>query len=59
VTRLRVGLAVGGFVLALLGVVLNDATVVWAAIAVLAASAIIRLLGRKRVNQNSDGDGPV
>ena len=46
-TRLRVGLAVGGFVLALLGVVLNDATVVWAAIAVLATSAIIRLLGRK------------
>lgn len=58
-TRLRVGLAVGGFVLALLGVVLNDATVVWAAMAVLATSAIIRLLGRKRADQNSDGDGPV
>jgi hypothetical protein len=59
VTRLRVGLAVGGFVLALLGVVLNDATVVWAAIAVLATSAIIRLLGRKGVNQKSGPDGSV
>lgn len=58
-TRLRVGLAVAGFMLALLGVVLNDATVVWAAIALLATSAIIRLLGRKGVNQKSDGDGPV
>jgi Kef-type K+ transport system membrane component KefB len=54
-----VGLAVAGFMLALLGVVLNDATVVWAAIALLATSAIIRLLGRKGVNQKSDGDGPV
>lgn len=47
-TRLRLGLAIAGFVLALLSVVLNDSRIGWAAIAALLCSAIIRLGQRKR-----------
>ena len=54
--RLRLGFAIGGFVLALLGVVLNHSRLVWAAIAVLAASAILRLIFHKRGEKKADGD---
>lgn len=46
--RLRFGFAACGFVLALAGVMLNDARLVWAAIAVLVASFIVRFVLRKR-----------
>src|SRR5688572_20787527 len=46
--RLRVGFALGGFVLAVLSVTLNDERLGWAAIAVLAASVIVRILMRKQ-----------
>jgi hypothetical protein len=58
-SRVRLGLAIIGFVLALGGVVLNDARLVWAAIAVLAGSAIARLVSRKRDNASSDGNSRV
>ena len=47
-TRLRLGLAIAGFVLALLSLVVNDSRLGWAAIAALIGSAIIRLIQRKR-----------
>lgn len=54
---LRVGLALVGFVLALLGVAVDDVRLVWAAIAVLLGSLLIRLILRKRENVTSGPDG--
>jgi hypothetical protein len=51
VNRVRIGLALCGFTLALLGVVLDDSRLGWAAIAVLAGSLILRLIIRKRANK--------
>ncbi len=48
--HLRLGLALGGFVLALLGVALNDLRLAWGAIAVLLGSLILRLILRKGGN---------
>ncbi len=50
---LRLGLALTGFVLALLGVALNDLRLVWGAIAVLLSSLLIRLVLRNRSHGNS------
>lgn len=47
-TRLRHGLAIAGFVLALLSVALNDSRIGWAAIVLLLGSAIVRLVQRRR-----------
>jgi hypothetical protein len=57
--RLRISLAIAGFVLALLGVALDDHRLAWAAIAVLAASLLLRLLRPKRRNGNPPGDSPL
>jgi hypothetical protein len=57
VNRLRLCLAVIGFVLAVLSVVLTDSRIGWAAIAVLTMSAIVRLVQRKGDKTNSH-DGP-
>jgi Flp pilus assembly protein TadB len=57
--RLRIGLALAGFVLALLSVALDDHRLAWAAIAVLAASLLIRLVRRKRESRKSQGDGDL
>ena len=54
---LRVGLALTGFALALFGVALDDLRLVWAAIAVLLGSLLLRLVLRKRMNPNSDPEG--
>lgn len=51
--RLRLGLALVGFVLALVSVALNHPRTGWAAIAALAASAIVRLVQRKGDKGNS------
>jgi Flp pilus assembly protein TadB len=56
VNHLRLGLALAGFVVALLGVALDDSRLGWAAIALLAASLILRLLLRTRDNANSETD---
>jgi membrane protein implicated in regulation of membrane protease activity len=57
--RLRIGLALAGFVLALLSVALDDHRLAWAAIVVLAASLVIRLVRRKRESRKSQGDDDV
>ena len=55
--HLRLGLAICGFALALIGVALNDLRLVWGAIAVLLGSLLFRLILRKRVNGNSASGG--
>jgi hypothetical protein len=50
-------LAVFGFVLAVLSVVVTDSRIGWAAIAVLTLSAIVRLVQSKGDKANSQ-DGP-
>lgn len=54
--RLRLGLALAGFVAALLAVSLGDERVGWAAIALLVGSLIVRFL-QKRYGQK-DTDAP-
>ena len=55
--RLRLGLALSGFVLALFGVALDEPRLAWAAIAVLLGSLIIRLILRNRANGSSRPEG--
>jgi hypothetical protein len=57
VIRLRLGLALSGFVLAILGVALGDLRLAWAAIAVLLGSLLLRLILRKRGDGSSRPDG--
>jgi uncharacterized membrane protein YfcA len=57
--RLRIGLAIAGFVLALLSVALDDHRLAWAAIAVLVTFLLIRLLRRRRANGNPPGQAPL
>lgn len=47
-TALRLGLALGGFVVAVLAIALEDHRVGWAAIALLLGSLIVRLIHRRR-----------
>ncbi|MBA3260266.1 MAG: hypothetical protein H0T68_12480 [Gemmatimonadales bacterium] len=47
-TALRHGLALAGFAVAAAGVALESTRLGWGAIALLAASLIVRLLGRHR-----------
>jgi hypothetical protein len=49
-TVLRIGLALAGFAVAVLAVALEDHRLGWAAIALLLASLIVRLLQRRRRN---------
>jgi Flp pilus assembly protein TadB len=56
VNYLRLGLALCGFVLALLGVAVDNVRLVWAAIAVLLGSLLFRLILRKRENGTSGPD---
>ena len=46
--QVRLGLSLGGMVVAVVAIILNDRRVVWGAIALLAASLLLRLLGRRR-----------
>lgn len=54
---LRLGLAVAGFILALLGVAADDMRLVWAAIALLLGSLLFRLILSKRANGTSGPEG--
>ena len=56
--RLRLGLAVFGFMLAVLSVVLTDSRIGWAAIAVLTTSAIVRLVQQRKGDKANSHDGP-
>lgn len=57
--RLRLGFAIAGFVVALLGVTQNDRRLAWAAIVLLAASLMLRLILRKRDKTKSNRDSLV
>jgi hypothetical protein len=50
---LRLGLAIAGFVTAVVGVVLENRQVAWGAIALLIGSLICRILIRKRENRDT------
>lgn len=52
--RLRLGLALCGFLLAFLSVVLDDVRLGWAAIAVLLISLLARLILRQRNTRMGD-----
>jgi hypothetical protein len=45
---LRIGLAIGGFVVAVVAIALEDHRIGWAAIALLTGSLIVRLIQRRR-----------
>ena len=47
-SALRIGLALGGFVVAVLAIALENHRVGWAAVALLLGSLIVRLLQRRR-----------
>jgi hypothetical protein len=55
-TRLRLGLAIAGFVVALLSVGFNDRRLAWVAIALLTLSLVIRLILRHRGRQRPGGE---
>ena len=46
-TAIRIGLALGGFVVAVLAIALEDHRIGWAAIALLIGSLIVRLIQRR------------
>jgi Flp pilus assembly protein TadB len=49
VNKVRLGLSLSGMVVAVVAIMLNDRRVVWGAIALLAASLLLRLVaGRRR-----------
>jgi uncharacterized membrane protein len=56
--QLRLGLAIAGFIVALLSVALDSGRLGWAAIALLSGSLLLRILLRQRANPKSGGDGP-
>lgn len=47
-TVLRIGLALGGFVVAVLAIALEDHRLAWGAIALLLGSLVVRLVQRRR-----------
>jgi Flp pilus assembly protein TadB len=53
--QVRLGLSLSGMVVAVVAIMLNDRRIVWGAIALLAASLLVRLvIGRRR---SAGGDG--
>jgi len=50
----RIGLAVAGFVAAIFAVMTDDRRVVWLAIALLAASFLVRVLQRNSSREHSE-----
>ena len=56
--KMRLALSLSGMVVAVLAIMLDDRRIVWGAIALLAASLLLRLIGRRR-RTRSGGDGSV
>ena len=52
--RLRVGLALAGFVAAIAAVITDDRRIVWIAIGLLSVSFFLRLLQRKHPREHSE-----
>jgi hypothetical protein len=48
ITRVRLGLSLTGMVVAVLAIMLEDRRLVWGAIALLAASLLLRLVARRQ-----------
>jgi hypothetical protein len=48
INRIRLGLSLAGMVVAVLAIMLNDRRLVWGAIALLAASILLRVVARRR-----------
>lgn len=55
-SQVRLSLAIGGFVLALFSVALNQIGLGWGAIALLTVSLVLRLIQRKRGSGNPGAD---
>jgi hypothetical protein len=60
VTYLRLGLAFGGFAVALLAVAFEDQRLGWGAIALLVGSLLVRVIERRRHSRSdtAEGGGP-
>jgi hypothetical protein len=60
VTYLRLGLALGGFAVALLAVAFEDERLGWGAIALLVGSLLVRVIERRRRSRSDglEGGGP-
>ncbi len=61
VTYLRLGLALGGFAVALLAVAFEDERLGWGAIALLAGSLLVRVIERRARSEEAsaeDGNAP-
>ena len=56
VTKVRLALSLSGMVVAVVAIMLDDRRIVWGAIALLAASLLLRLLARGR-GRGGGGDG--
>jgi hypothetical protein len=48
INRIRLALSLTGMVVAVVAIMLNDRRVVWGAIALLAASLLLRIVARRR-----------
>lgn len=48
INRIRLGLSLAGMVVAVLAIMRNDRRLVWGAIALLAASILLRVVARRR-----------
>jgi hypothetical protein len=57
VNYLRVGLAFGGFAVALLAVAFEDQRLGWGAIALLAGSLLMRVIERRRRSRSDEAEG--
>jgi hypothetical protein len=53
--KVRLALSLSGMVVAVLAIMLDDRRIVWGAIALLAASMLLRLLARHRPGDGGDG----
>jgi hypothetical protein len=56
-TYLRLGLAFGGFAVALLAVAFEDERLGWGAIALLAGSLLVRAVERRRRSSREEAEG--
>ena len=55
INRIRLALSLTGMVVAIAAIMLDDRRVVWGAIALLGASLLLRLVGRRDRSGSQDG----